>query len=366
MTSLEEGPRGVRSVTTATLSHVRAGVQRARERLVTGAWALVQQTVAGTVAWVLAKRVFDHHDPFFAPIAAVVALNAVFGERGSNALRLLQGVVVGIVVGEITLAGFGSGSGRLAIALFIAMAIARATGGARVTVAQAAVGAILTVAVGNGEIGVERLEDALIGSGVALVFTQFLFSPEPLRLLHRAEAVVLTGLAKGLRLTGQALADSDQEVAGRAVETLPKIRDHLTELARARQASTRVAGHSLVWRWKAAPVAREKENALHLDILGDSCLMLIRTAVALRGSDGSWLAPHVHELSDTLGDLAQNPDDRTTRQRAVSRSLHVTRQLTHDLTVHQSPTPESPLQATVILIRIAAVEIMEFSRVHPG
>jgi hypothetical protein len=322
--------------------------------------------VAGTVAWVLARRVFEHHDPFFAPIAAVVALNAVFGERGSNALRLLQGVVVGIVVGEITLAGFGSGSGRLAIALFLAMAIARATGGARVTVAQAAVGAILTVAVGNGEIGVERLADALIGAGVALVFTQFLFSPEPLRLLHRAEGAVLKELAEGLRLTGQALADGDHEVAGRAVETLPKIRGHLTELARVRQVSTRVAGHSLVWRWKAALVVREKENALHLDILGDSCLMLIRTAVATRGSDGSWLAPHVQELSDALRDLAQNPDDRTTRQRAVSRSLHMTRQLTHDLTVQQSLTPESPLQATVVLIRIATAEIMEFSRVHPG
>jgi hypothetical protein len=53
------------------------------------------------------------------------------------------------VIGELTLATFGSGYGQLAIAMFVAMTIARATGGARVTVAQAAIGAILIVAVGS-------------------------------------------------------------------------------------------------------------------------------------------------------------------------------------------------------------------------
>lgn len=52
-------------------------------------------------------------------------------------------------------------------------------------VAQAAVSAILVVA--HAEAGVARLVDALAGAGVALVFSQLLFSPEPARLLlaHR-------------------------------------------------------------------------------------------------------------------------------------------------------------------------------------
>ena len=327
---------------------------------------MLQQTVAATVAWVIAKGVIDHHEPFFAPIAAVVALNTSFGERGSNALRLLQGVVVGIVVGELTLATFGSGYWRLAIALFVAMAIARATGGTRVTVAQAALGAILTVAVGNEEAGMERLADALIGAGVALVFTQFLFSPEPLRLLHRAESAALTEMAKGLRLTGQALADSDEQVAGQALDTLRTLRDQLTELARVRQASIRVARHSVVWRRRTPLVVREKENAGHLDLLGDSCLMLTRVAVESRACDREWLALHLRELAGTLSDLSRDPDDLATRQGAVSRSLRMARQLAHDLSVHGSPTPESSKEATVILTRIVAADIMIFSGVDPG
>lgn len=42
---------------------------------------LLQQTIAATVAWLIANLVSGHNDPFFAPLAAVVALNAPLGER---------------------------------------------------------------------------------------------------------------------------------------------------------------------------------------------------------------------------------------------------------------------------------------------
>ena len=68
----------------------------------TETWPLVQATAAATVAWVIAVWIGDHDAPFFAPIAAVVALNFGRGERGRNALRLVFGVGIGIVVGELT------------------------------------------------------------------------------------------------------------------------------------------------------------------------------------------------------------------------------------------------------------------------
>jgi len=356
----------VTSITAAARTHARAGLQRAWQRLVTGTWSLVQQTVAATAAWVIAKQVVDHPEPFFAPIAAVVALNTAFGERGSNALRLLQGVVVGIVIGELALALLGSGYVQLPVALFVAMAIARATGGARVTVAQAAAGAILTVVVGDAETGFERLADALIGAGVALVLTQFLFSPEPLGLLRRAESAALAEMAYGLRLTGQALADGDDRVAGQALDALRTLRDQLTDLARVREASIRVARHSVVWRRRTPLVVRETENAGHLDLLGDSCLMLTRVATGIRTGTREWLAPHLHELAGTLSDLSADPDDPVTRQAAVSRTLRTARSLAHDLSVHGSPSPESPEEATVIVSRIVAADIMIFSGIDPA
>ena len=60
-------------------------------------WPLVQQSAAAMVAWLIAGRVAGHNDPFFAPVAAVVGLNATLGRRGSNAVRLLAGVLIGEV-----------------------------------------------------------------------------------------------------------------------------------------------------------------------------------------------------------------------------------------------------------------------------
>jgi uncharacterized membrane protein YgaE (UPF0421/DUF939 family) len=245
-------------------------------RVAGNAWPLLQGTAAATAAWVIARRLGDRPDPFFAPIAAVVALNASRGERGSNAVRLLVGVVVGIMAGELAVGVLGAGYGTLALATFAAMAVAVALGGARVMVAQAA-GAILTVAVADGRAGPQRLVDALVGAGVAVVFTQVLFSPEPVALLRRAEATALTDLAGGLELTARALERDDDGLAERAMNSLRDLRDRLAELSRTRRASSRVVRHSLVWRARMAPVVRESEHAGHLDLLGGSCLLLTRT-----------------------------------------------------------------------------------------
>jgi uncharacterized membrane protein YgaE (UPF0421/DUF939 family) len=56
---------------------------------------------AAAAAWRVAVHLAGHQDPFFAPVAAVVGLNATLGRRGANALRLLTGVGSGVVVGEL-------------------------------------------------------------------------------------------------------------------------------------------------------------------------------------------------------------------------------------------------------------------------
>jgi uncharacterized membrane protein YgaE (UPF0421/DUF939 family) len=167
-------------------------------RLTVGAWPLLQATVAAMAAWLIAQRVAGHEQPFFAPLATIAALNSLLGERGLTAIRLLIGVVVGIVVGELAVVSLHSGYVALAVAIFASMAIARALSGVRIVTMQAASSAVLTVVIADGDVGPHRLVDALIGVGVALVFSQILFSPEPVAFLRRAEAAALEGMADGL------------------------------------------------------------------------------------------------------------------------------------------------------------------------
>ena len=153
-------------------------------------------------------------------------------------------------------------------------------------IAQAAASSILTVAVPNAEAGVERLSDALIGAGVALVFSQLRFSPEPVALLRRAEAAVLERVAAGLELTARALEQDDDELAEQAIAALRELPDDVTELRRTRRASSRVARRTLAWRGHQALVVRENENADHLDLLAVSCLLLARVAPSSRRPSG--------------------------------------------------------------------------------
>jgi uncharacterized membrane protein YgaE (UPF0421/DUF939 family) len=323
-------------------------------------WPILQQTAAATVAWLIARNVVEHPQPFFAPVAAVVGLNTDLGERGLNALRLLRGVVVGVVVGELAIAVLGGGYLSLGLATFTAMAIAKVTGGIRIVVAQAAVAAILVVATAQAEQGTQRLMDALIGTGVALLFSQLLFPPEPLRLVRRAETAALTGMAGGLASTARALdRDDDDEQAGQAMSMLRETAGPLAQLARMRRASTRVARHSLTWYSRRAPVVRENENAGHLDLLGASCVMLARTALAATPSQRRMLVPAVRGLADVLAELAPDPADQGVRQRAVDRTLELVRQLT-------STTAEDALTEPVLALRLVATDTMVFAGVDAG
>jgi hypothetical protein len=333
---------------------------RALRRLPPDTWLVLQGTVAATAAWVIAERVVGDHDPFFAPIAAFVGLNAALGERGLNAVRLLFGVVVGIGAGELTIMALGGGYGSLALAVFGATAVARAFGGARIVVAQAAAGAILTVAVANGEAGTQRLLDALIGVGVALLFTQVLFSPQPLALLRRAEAAALEDMAGALRLTARALESDDDDAAEQAMSRLRTLRDRLSELNRTRAASGRVARRSAAWRSQIAPVVRETEDAGRLDLLGGSCLWLTRAVIAADQQARRRLGPNVHALADAIGDLARAPGDRSARQQAADRALEVARRLAG------ADTPSEPdAVAAFVGLRAVATDLMVFAGVDP-
>jgi uncharacterized membrane protein YgaE (UPF0421/DUF939 family) len=333
-----------------------AAGSRAVRRTVDDAWPLLQGTAAATAAWVIAKYVLDHEQPFFAPIAALIALNTSLGERGLNALRLLQGVILGIVVGEVTLAALAGGYASMAVAIFAATALARALGGTRIVIAQAAVGAILTVAVADSEAGFERLTDALIGVGVALVFSQLLFAPEPVALLRRAEATVLERLASGLALTARALEQDDDQLATNAIVALRDLPEDMTELRRTRRASGRVARRTLVWRAQRALVVRESENADHLDLLGSSCLVLARVAPSLTLSERQALEPRVHDLSEVLAALARDLGDRENRQRAADRALEV---------ANAASDTDAPAGSTLAVaitgVRMVATDVMVFA-----
>jgi uncharacterized membrane protein YgaE (UPF0421/DUF939 family) len=321
-------------------------------RLRASTWPVLQATGAVTSAWMIARHVVAHHQPFFAPVAAVVALNTSRGDRGSNAIRLLLGVGAGITVGELTVSVGGSGYGSLAAATFIAMIVAVLLGAERLVLAQAAVSAILTVVAAAGQVGLDRLVDATIGAGVALLVSQVLFPPEPVALLRRAEAATLTHIADGLDLLVQALRSGNAALAGQATAQLAGIRDRLADLNHILDNSHRTARRApLRWRYRTT-LAREGHHAKQLDLLGSSGLMLARTAMTTSTHQQTALASVVGQLARALRTLATDLGNPAHHQQAVDQALTAARH------VAEATTQPTAVRAAA---RTIATDIMLFA-----
>lgn len=319
---------------------------------------LLHATAAAAVAWVIAVRISDDHAPFFAPIAAVAALNASGGERGVNAVRMLLGVVVGIPVGEVAVAVIGGGPPTLAVAAFVAMTIAVALGAERMVIGQAAAGAILTVAVADGQYGLWRFTDALIGAGVALVISQLLFPVRLVALLRRTESEALAEIAVMLSLTGRML-EREHALTREMINRLGELSRPLAELSSVRESSHRAIRTSTI-RWgNLGPILHEDEKVDRLILLGQSCLSLARTTTSMSAAERRDLAPAVREMASALDVLASGLSDHAARQRAVDRAVEAARPFSG-----RAPT-DDPLTASAHLaVELAAIDIMLFAGIE--
>ncbi|KUP96993.1 FUSC family protein [Thermobifida cellulosilytica] len=330
-----------------------------RDRLTENFWPVVHAVVAGTVAWLLAKNLTTSHDPFFAPIAAVIALNASASERGANAVRLLLGVVIGILVGELTLFLIGADYRGLAVAIGVAMALAIVVNFARLVIGQAAVSAMLIVTFAE-EASLYRLADALIGAGVALVISQLLFPVRVVAILRRAEADALAEMARMLEDTGKALAHDDAVSTEETVDRLGGLSQPIAHLTQTRESSRHTVRSSTI-RWgDLEPITREDEHVDRLVYLGESCLTLARTTAAMSTEERHRFAPLVCEIADSLDMLARDLNNPATRQRAVDRALEAARPF------GGRPDSDDPLTvSTHLAVLLVSTDIMLFAGIDP-
>jgi hypothetical protein len=156
----------------------------------------------------------------------------------------------------------------------------------------------------------------------ALIFTQVVFSPEPVALLRRAETDVLKGIANGLTRTADALRGTDQAAVARALmKTLWVLPARLGELGRLRQAGPRMARRSAIWQSQRAEVSREKADADQLALIAGGSVVLARTSLDVTSPARESLAERLRELGAALERLAEAPGDRAARQQAVNDAL---------------------------------------------
>src|SRR2546421_12899776 len=84
----------------------------------------MQAAAASGLAWYLTHNVLGHPQPFFAPIAAAISLSATVGRRWRNAVQMMFGVTLGIVLSDGVVRVAGTGVLPLTLAALLAVCAA--------------------------------------------------------------------------------------------------------------------------------------------------------------------------------------------------------------------------------------------------
>jgi sugar porter (SP) family MFS transporter len=282
-----------------------------------------QAAFAAGAAWELARLIPGHGQPFFAPIAAVIALGAEPGTRGRQATEMIVGVTLGILFGALLVATAGAGGWQLVVGVLVALLIPTALGARPMVRNQAAASVILMVALHQpgSSLAVQRLADALIGGGLGIVIAQLLFPTDPLALLATAERALRDDLAAALDEVADALERRDAEAMESSLARVDALDDRKLEatLATARHVVRRAPRRRRARRAVEAYAAIAHELSI---ATADARTLATGGLRMLRRADAP--APEAVALVRELAGVWRNGGDASdirTRAQALTGSL---------------------------------------------
>jgi uncharacterized membrane protein YgaE (UPF0421/DUF939 family) len=330
-----------------------ASVRRLRERI----WPIAQAAAAAALAWWITHDLLNHPAPFFAPIAAAIALGATVGRRWRNVVQMIFGVTLGIGVAEAVIRLVGTGTLSLALIVLVTMSAAVLFSAMPMFVNQAAASAILVVTLRTGGVAGERFVDALIGGGCALLISAVLVPPHPLPVLGRAIRGALQGVATALRGAAEALATGTPRDPEWTLAITHALHGQLAALASARTTAGDIVRLAPLRRHWRPQVERADARAAHVALLANTSLTLVRMAAAAleaREQPPRELTESVAELAGAVDMLARgaSPHDRSR-----------VRDLAEGIASERTPLYGPPeVAATELQVRAAANDLLRVIR----
>ena len=260
------------------LRRSRASARQRLARLKANSWHIAQAAVAAGVAWLVASDLIGHDTPFFAPIAAVIALGTSYGQRLRRVAEVTLGVAIGVFVADLFVLLFGSGAWQLTVVVGLAMTTAFLLDAGRVFVTQAAVQSIVVVTlIPDPGAALTRWSDALVGGAVALLAAT-LVPRAPLRRPREQAAVVVRKIAALLHAAAEVMTEGDVE---RATDLLADARATdvlIRELQDASDEGLSVVASSPFRLRHREPLRRMAELVEPLDLAMRNTRVLVRRA----------------------------------------------------------------------------------------
>jgi uncharacterized membrane protein YgaE (UPF0421/DUF939 family) len=235
------------------------------------------------MAWLLPVTVLGHHEPSFAPIGAVIAVEVTRGQRLRHAIELSVGVLFGLAVATLLGLLIAGPALRIAVVVAVTMTVALLISASEVFVVQASVAAIFLAATPIPDVTAAggHLMDALIGCAVALVVTQLVLPLHPVRLVNRAARPVFDQLADTLDEVASALEAGDRSAAEQALAKARAIDEPVRQLREVITSAQQIARVAPVWRHTRGRLEPYRSAAPKVDYAVRNTRVLARAAIEL-------------------------------------------------------------------------------------
>ena len=192
-----------------TRQFIREGIHRVRADF----FQSVQIVAASMGAWLFAERILGHHEPIFAPVAALVSLGYVSGAKHSR--RILEvsfGVTLGILIGDLLLILLGHGTWQAAVVLFLTVIIARFIDKGIIFTIQLSFQACFTLLLPVPDDAFSRSFDGLVGGAFAFL-AMYLMPRDPRKNPRERATALMDAFAKVFMLASEAIRYYDYNKA---------------------------------------------------------------------------------------------------------------------------------------------------------
>ena len=339
-------------------------------------WRILQVGVAAGLAWLIATKVFEHEQPFFAPIAVVLVLGLAIERRGRRAYEVALGVALGIAIADLIVLVTGTGTWQIALVVGLAMAAAVLSGGGVLLVNQAAVSAVLVATLAAPDVAdtATRFIDAMIGGSIALT-ANALTPVDPVRLVRRHLEPLLSRLSGTLVDIADALEHSSPEEINAALERARSLDPAVREMMIAVEAGRETISLSPIRRPLRGRVDQLAAAAEPVDLMIRSTRVLARAAVRAIDLDEHIpsaatesirdLAAAVRSLDQHLGGAPRHSATREAALRAAATAmaaLDVTSNLAVSVIISQVRAMATDLLIGLGMTREEAVEEVRSAR----
>lgn len=284
-------------------------VRRVRKRTFT----ILQVAVAAGLAFWVARSLFDHPAPFFAPITVVIIMGLTGGDRIRRALELSLGVTVGVGLGDLLVHYLPGGAWQIPLIVGISLTVASFLSKSPLVSNQVAIGSILIATIlppGTEGGGPDRMIDAFIGAVIGLA-TIALLPSSPLH-SGRQEVSKLLGIISSVlddvAVALDAHGPRDAHALDQALDAVHNSQPDIDNMISAAKVGREVSNLSpLMWGARRRVRSLERilpavENAMR------NTRVIARRAMIL-SQDGDSVSIRLINIVDELADVAASLSD---------------------------------------------------------